>query len=727
MLSSRLCRVRPSPFILCGRSRLSLTPLRHFSLDGHSLGNGLRPFLHHSSFTRAHEAAGRSVCARVSSSKLHSFSASGRGVMTLFVWRRRVHRRFYTFGSVLLTPCAIARAQEHEQDELISSVHEGTLLWSDWVRCIGVFLDDWVLEPLLTLRRFVHIVVLFGPVLITSPALLMGTKVDHDETTGALWWYDFLADQMERAGPSFIKLAQWIASRTDLFPYGLCHRLSKLHSNVKAHSFKHTKKVLEAAFGRPLDDLFLELDPEPLGVGAIAQVYKARLHPQVITGNDEILRDFLVEDEVVTADAVHCTLADGKEIQVRTAVAIKVLHPKAKQLVVRDLKIMACLATMLTWIPSFHWLSLPQEVDVFGKMMMDQLDLRIEGKHLERFRSLFADNPNVCFPKPYLSFTSEHVLVEEYELGIPLAVFLRDAAQARQTGDPAGIFDKKIASIGLYAFLYMLIVYNFIHADLHPGNIMIRFYKPSAHHPVQKALSKLKHQDLKDDGDLAVLRVRDVEDDKDELKLRTELSRLEEEGYVPQLVMIDAGLVNELNDANRRNFLDLFMAIAQFDGFQAGKLMIERCQSPEHVIHGELFALRMQRLILGLKEHTFHLGAVRIGDLLSEVRDMVRAHHVKLEGDFINVVVGIMLLEGIGRQLDPGLDLFKNALPVLRKYSIQDGGRHTLQGMRDVQEHGVSTPHWIKVWIFLELRNWLTRSTRDNEWLQMCDILCFNN
>lgn len=262
----------------------------------------------------------------------------------------------------------------------------------------------------------------------------------------------------------------------------------------------------------------------------------------------------------------------------------------------------------------------------------------------------------------------------------------------------------------------MLIFYNFVHADLHPGNIMVKFYKPSAHHPVQRAWSRMLGRFLKDDGDVIVQRLLSIRNDPEEL--RKELIQLDNEGYVPQLVFIDAGLVNELNDVNRRNFLDLFQAIAKFDGYRAGELMVERCRTPELVIEPEVFALRMQNLILGLKENAFKLGAVKIGNLLHHAMKMVRTHHVKLEGDFVNVVVSIMLLEGIGRQLNPELDLFKSALPVLRDYSIKDRGRAAIEGMKDVQQHG-RAPHWIKVWIFLELRNWFLRSERDYPWLQM--------
>ncbi|KAI9249159.1 hypothetical protein BDA99DRAFT_222135 [Phascolomyces articulosus] len=588
--------------------------------------------------------------------------------------------------------------------------------------------DEWILEPLLTFRRFVHIVFIFAPVILITPAVLIGSRVEaeQDEKRGTLWWFDFLASQMERAGPTFIKLAQWIASRTDLFPLALCTRLSKLHSHVDPHPFSHTRHILREAFGRELHEVFSELDENPLGVGAIAQVYKAKLRPYILVRH--MREQFLVEDNIITPDCVQTLDIDGKTpINIHTSVAIKVLHPKARQIVHRDLKIMEFFAKALTLIPTMHWISLPDEVRVFGEMMRDQLDLRIEASHLERFNKLFADTMNVEFPKPVMAFTTKDMLIEEYENGIPLNAFLEQAAFVRQCDDDdiKPVYDNKIANIGLNAFLHMLIFYNFVHADLHPGNIMIKFYKPKAHHPVQKAWSRAMGRYLKDDGEVAVERILAVRDDP--VEMHKELLALEDEGYSPRLVFIDAGLVNELNDVNRRNFLDLFQAIAQFDGYRAGELMVERCRTPELVIEPEVFALRMQNLILGLKQNTFNLGAVRIGNLLHNAMNMVRAHHVKLEGDFVNVVVSIMLLEGIGRQLNPDLDLFKSALPVLRDYSIKDHGKATIEGVvKDVQMHG-SAPHWLKVWIFLELRNLFLRNERENEWLQMCDFLCFNN
>ncbi|KAI8978461.1 hypothetical protein BDB01DRAFT_763624 [Pilobolus umbonatus] len=580
------------------------------------------------------------------------------------------------------------------------------------------FLDDWILEPILTIRRFVAILVLFIPVAVTIPIVCFGQKVNDHEKSGTLWWYNFLANQMERAGPTFIKLAQWIASRTDLFPTSLCRRLSKLHSQVDPHSFKYTQKVIEEAFGRPLDEIFTELNTTPLGVGAIAQVYKAKIKPEILLKYAP--QQFALRDNTITSDCVQTLDEHGRSVNIHTAVAIKILHPKARQIVNRDLKIMEWGARLLTLIPTIHWLSLPDEVRVFGGMMREQLDLRGEARNLDRFNEYFKDTTNVKIPKPLMAFTTKDMLIEEYERAIPLDLFLQQTSYLKKSEEEP-VFDHKIADIGLNAFLHMLIFFNFIHADLHPGNIMVDFYKPSAHHPLQIAWSKLIGKELKDDGEHAVNRVLAVQNDPQ--LIQKELEALDKEGYSPRIVFIDTGLVNELNQVNRRNFLDLFQALAQFDGYRTGELMVERCRSPEQVIQPDVFALRMQNLILGLKQSTFHLGAIKIGNLLTETMDMVRSHHVKLEGDFVNVVVSIMLLEGIGRQLNPELDLFKNALPVLRDYSLKEGGKATLTQMKDPQ---LRSGHWVKVWIFLELRNYLGRNTRDEEWLQLCDILCPN-
>ncbi len=528
-----------------------------------------------------------------------------------------------------------------------------------------------------------------------------------------------------------VQLGQWAASRSDMFPTELCDIMSKLQSDAPAHSMSATVKIVRAAFdGRPFEDIFDEFDEEPLGVGAIAQVYKAKLKADLVMPGDVDLTP--EEPENLRSTVYRHVETVLKSTPKRAAVpssyvAVKVLHPSVERTVRRDLRIMGFFASLLNVVPTMEWLSLPDEVAQFGEMMRLQLDLRIEAANLARFRRNFRDRNTTWFPYPYTEFTTRNVLVEEFAQGIPLADFLEKGG---------GVFQHDIAEEGLDAFLRMLLLDNFVHADLHPGNIMVRFYEVARPNlrlrrrgpptlaeveadvaqggasPVdvtEEVLSRLRpyrrggskeaaDKDKASDADAAAATVAGWE---------AELARIEREGFRPQLVFIDTGLVTELSETNRRNFLDLFRAVAEFDGYKAGHLMCERCRQPEAVLDSEVFALKMQHLVLGVKSRTLALANVRIGDILQDVLAMVRHHHVRLEGDFVHVVISILLLEGIGRSLDPDLDLLRSSLPILRQLGAQSGA-----GMARGGDFSM-----LRVWVGLETRSFLQASIEDVSFL----------
>ncbi|EAA61642.1 hypothetical protein AN6996.2 [Aspergillus nidulans FGSC A4] len=486
----------------------------------------------------------------------------------------------------------------------------------------------YVYDTIATGFRFVHLVIIFLPVILTAPTIWLGRRIKNNDgaRTGTLWWYSFLVRAMERAGPAFIKLGQWAASRTDIFPPEMCEIMSSLHSNAPGHSLHETKRIIEKAFsGMPFEDIFEEFNEEPLGVGAIAQVYKAKLKPNLanladnqLTCEPQNLRGKLRKN-------VDALVKSTPRRVPSSYVAVKVLHPRVERLIRRDLRIMSFFASLLNAVPTMHWLSFPDEVAQFGEMMKLQLDLRIEATNLKIFREKFRSRTTAWFPYPYLDYSTREVLIEEFAQGIPLSTFLEKGG----------------------------------------GNIMVRFYQPSE---LDLSLRKKGRADeaptLKevDVADAILARLLPHADDSQ--KWERALEELNAEGYRPQLLFIDTGLVTQLNDTNRANFLALFRAVAEFDGHRAGELMVERCRQPEEVIDPDIFALRMQNLVLGVKSRTFALGNIKIGDILSEVLSMVRRHHVRLEGDFVNVVISILLLEGIGRSMDPDLDLFKRLAPI---------------------------------------------------------------
>lgn len=501
-------------------------------------------------------------------------------------------------------------------------------------RAIGRYWLRWVWEPLRTYIRFIELLILFTPLLATLPVALIGSRDQNGDRMGARWWFRYTAATMTLAGPSFIKLGQWAASRNDIFPIGLCKELSKLHSNARPHGMAWTRAAVEDAASLPFDDIFDSFNPNPLGTGAMGQVYCAHLRGQT------------------------------------TPVAVKVLHPYIEQKVDRDLAIMSFFAKVVNAIPTMEWLSLPGEVSTFGHMMRSQLDLRIEAENLRTFRSNFANRDyEVTFPEVSTGVTSRQVLVEDLVTGVSMERILKHCQQ--------GPLERRIASLGLDAFLQMLLIDNFIHSDLHAGNMFVNF---TNHPEITRELNSCKTN-------------------QEWSKVWAKAENLD---IKPQLCFIDAGLVTELNERNRKNFLELFKAIAMFDGYHAGELMVKRSRTPATALDAEIFALRTQKLVDQVKRRTFALGSVRLGDLLNSMMNMVRAHHVRMESDYITVVISILLLEGIGRTLNPDLDIFKSALPILREVSAHFQG---------VEREDIL--QMAKVWLALETRQFINASVQD--------------
>ncbi|KAJ5734226.1 hypothetical protein N7493_003012 [Penicillium malachiteum] len=589
---------------------------------------------------------------------------------------------------------------EASRDEIRKAVSPDSHGLSRICESLSVAFYCYIHDPIATGLRFLHLFVIFMPVIVTVPAIWLGRTIGgkNGARSGTLWWYRFLVKAMERAGPAFIKLGQWAASRTDIFPPEMCTIMSSLHSNAPAHSLRDTKRIIQKAFnGLPFEEIFAEFQEEPLGVGAIAQVYKAKLKPSLATSSQELGHEPITLGEKMRKN-VDVLVKNSPQRVPSSYVAIKVLHPRVEKMIRRDLRIMSSFASLINAIPTMNWLSFPDEVQQFGEMMKLQLDMRIEGTNLVMFREKFKTRTTAWFPYPYLDYTTREVLVEEFAQGIPLATFLDIGG---------GVYQREIANEGLDAFLHMLLIDNFVHADLHPGNIMVRFYQPGELDLTLGKDSRAHEAPTRAEVDVTesvLARLRPHMGNQQAWD--TALAQLNKEGYRPQLIFIDTGLVTELNDTNRRNFLDLFRAIAEFDGYRAGQLMVERCRTPEQVLDPETFALKMQHLVLSIKTRTFALGNIKIGDVLSEVLTMVRGHHVRFEGDFVNVVISCLLLEGIGRSLNPDLDLFKSALPILRQLG---SGSNFLGAVRS------GDTSMLRVWVGLEARGLLQASIESVE------------
>ena len=295
--------------------------------------------------------------------------------------------------------------------------------------------------------------------------------------------WSYTLHTLQCLGPAFVKLGQWAATRRDLFPVHVCNRFAELHDTARVHDWKHTHQALVNAFGS---------DYEERGLVVVRNYTNVKSKSNNISNtiNEE-------EEEASTKKYRGGILGSGCAAQVHIGklynktVAIKVLHPHTRTSIERDLALMQYIADFIdNCIPLkvVKMLSLSRAVSNFANVMTGQVDLRIEGYNLRMFRDNFGcseyyhdtDDDDerrtntasttkpyqpITFPYPELDWVSEHVLVEEYagDDAFPISKYLLD-------GSSDGLKTRKeLAGILLRAFLKMVFIDNFIHADLHPG------------------------------------------------------------------------------------------------------------------------------------------------------------------------------------------------------------------------------------------------------------------
>jgi ubiquinone biosynthesis protein len=233
----------------------------------------------------------------------------------------------------------------------------------------------------------------------------------------------------EELGPTYIKLGQVLSTRPDLVPADVVSELAKLQDEVPPFPFPDVKAVVEAEFGAPAEELFDELEEQPLASASIGQVHKA-------------------------------CLKDGE------AVAVKFQRPDIQKVIEVDLEIMLHLATLAErHIKEFEIHRPVKIVEEFARTLEKEIDYRIEATNMERIARQFLDIPHVYIPVVFREFTTSRVLTTELIDGIKISKI--------QKLEAAGLDKKVLADRLVGLVLKQAFDHGFFHADPHPGNIFV--------------------------------------------------------------------------------------------------------------------------------------------------------------------------------------------------------------------------------------------------------------
>jgi len=398
---------------------------------------------------------------------------------------------------------------------------------------------------------------------------------------------------LEALGPIFVKFGQMLSTRRDLVPLDIADELALLQDRVPPFPSAEAIATLEAAYKKPLAEVFAEFDATPVASASVAQVHFARLHAPPAGG-------------------------DG------TAVAVKVLRPGIAPVIAHDVSLLYAAAGLVEKLFADGKRLRPREVVAeFEKHLEDELDLMREAANCSQLRRNFKDSPLLLVPEVYWDYCGRDVMVMDRMDGIPVSRIER----LRESG----VNLPRLAAAGVEIFFTQVFRDGFFHADMHPGNILVR---PGSE----------------------------------------------------QYIALDFGIMGTLTEVDKQYLARNFLAFFRRDYKGVALAHLESGWVPPDTRIDELEAA-----VRAVCEPVFDrpLKEISFGRVLLQLFQASRRFNVEIQPQLVLLQKTLLNIEGLGRQLDPELDLWKTAKPFLERWMNEQVGWRAL--VRNLQ---TEAPRW---------------------------------
>ena len=401
-------------------------------------------------------------------------------------------------------------------------------------------------------------------------------------TQALMFWRDLSAPRavrlrqaLEDLGPIFVKFGQVLSTRRDLMPLDVADELARLQDRVPPFPSELAIAQLEAAYGKPVDQVFARFERTPVASASVAQVHFAEL-------------------------------PDGREV------AVKILRPGIQPVIEHDIALLHVAASLLEKLWADGRRLKPREVVAeFDKYLHYELDLMREAANCSKLRRNFADSDLLMLPEVHWDWCSESVMVMERMHGTPIS----HVEELREKGVDIPL----LARSGVEIFFTQVFRDGFFHADMHPGNIFVCTDGPRK----------------------------------------------------GQYIALDFGIVGTLSDSDKNYLAQNFLAFFKRDYKRVAEAHIESGWAPKETRVDEFEAA-----IRAVCEPFFDrpLKEISLGRVLLRLFQTSRQFNVEVQPQLVLLQKTLLNVEGLGRELDPELDLWQTAFPFLERWMNEQLG-----------------------------------------------------
>lgn len=444
------------------------------------------------------------------------------------------------------------------------------------------------------------------------------------------------ADDLEKRGPTFVKMGQLLSGRPDLVAPGVAGALERLQDGLQPFPFTDVERIVTEELGVRLSKAFSSFDREPLAAASLGQVHRA-------------------------------TLRSGQQV------AVKVQRPGIREQIVSDLDTIEQLAGIVdTHTETGRTFEFQQIVSDFRRILMQELDYRREAQHQVLLGRALAEYPRILIPQPIDDYTTSRVLTMDFIRGQKITSL---SPLVRLDADGRGLAEEL-----LRAYLHQFIIEGFFHADPHAGNVFLTDDRRLAlidlgmvsHLPesLQEQLLKLLLAVSTGDGEQAadvVMSMAPRRDAADEAGYRKEIAALVTEHRSARIGELRAGrTMLLLSRIAARHGIHLPSEMAMLGKTLLNLEDIARTLAPDlavdDVVRDNANALMQRRMLKSFAPASLFASALEARDLaqklparINRLLDVLATDQVKVKVEMIDEGAVMQGLQKVANRITLGL------------------------------------------------------------------------